>query len=268
MSLYDNLSELVKQISRPKPSHETRENFNNNVANNKRSVTARAVYQNQPVAEKIGENVSRRESDGRKQRGAVQPNVSGPWKNNKQNMEAVYRQQAESVPTDIKEALYIGNLRWWISDQIISELFSQFGVVRKIKIETDKITGKSKGFGYVQFDLSNQNAASHACEKLNGYFLEDNGELVVQFATQKHSQPNPAANNFATNGGGEHDTRISGGVVNSHPTQQLLNHGLTVKTEGAQTQLYPQVNQTQLLGERGQIADIENESRKRRRLTY
>jgi len=164
------------------------------------------------------------------------------------------------------------------------ELFSQFGVVTKLKIETCKVTGKSKGFGYVQFESSNQRAASHACEKLNGYFLEDNGELVVKFASKKLPtvKANIAGIGLTGQGGiGEFDAVVAsqfrGGFVNTQfPKAEVVagihgrfNPETIVKSGGLQTQFYTNFqNQPIIRGVGQQEADFDRGYIKRRRLTY
>merc|ERR550517_1694101 len=78
--------------------------------------------------------------------------------------------------------LYVGNLRWWVTDQDLFNLFSQFGIITALKIHADKVNGKSKGYAFVQYDTGHPMAAGHAREKLNGFLLEDTGTLYVAFA--------------------------------------------------------------------------------------
>lgn len=66
--------------------------------------------------------------------------------------------------------LYVGNLPYSISDQSVTDIFSEFGTVESVKIITDRDTGRSKGFGFVE--MSSDNEAHAAMEKLNGSDLE------------------------------------------------------------------------------------------------
>ena len=59
---------------------------------------------------------------------------------------------------------YVGNLPWGSSEQELSDLFSQHGVVKSAKIITDRETGRSKGFGFVEMD-----SADDAIANLNGH---------------------------------------------------------------------------------------------------
>lgn len=57
--------------------------------------------------------------------------------------------------------LFVGNLPWSVSDQDLEELFAQFGDVDSAKVITDRDTGRSRGFGFVEMgDDSARNAIS------------------------------------------------------------------------------------------------------------
>lgn len=63
--------------------------------------------------------------------------------------------------------LYIGNLSFNVDDQSLTDLFSQHGTVESARIITDRDTGRSKGFAFVE--MATDSEASAAIEKLNGY---------------------------------------------------------------------------------------------------
>jgi RNA recognition motif-containing protein len=62
--------------------------------------------------------------------------------------------------------IYVGNLSYDISDESIMVLFSEFGQVDSAKIITDRDTGRSKGFAFVE--MASDSEALTAIEKLNG----------------------------------------------------------------------------------------------------
>lgn len=62
--------------------------------------------------------------------------------------------------------IYVGNLPFSATQDSLSELFGQFGAVTSTKIITDRDTGRSKGFGFVE--MSDSSAADAAIEKLHG----------------------------------------------------------------------------------------------------
>jgi RNA recognition motif-containing protein len=66
--------------------------------------------------------------------------------------------------------MYVSNLGFHISDEDLRELFSGFGEVTSAKVITDKITGKSRGFGFVE--MPQDAAAEEAMQKLEGKEIE------------------------------------------------------------------------------------------------
>jgi RNA recognition motif-containing protein len=66
--------------------------------------------------------------------------------------------------------LYVGNLPFSATEQSLNDTFSQFGRVDSAKIITDRDTGRSKGFGFVE--MSSDAEASAAIAKLNGADME------------------------------------------------------------------------------------------------
>ncbi|MCD6181889.1 MAG: RNA-binding protein [Candidatus Cloacimonetes bacterium] len=63
--------------------------------------------------------------------------------------------------------LYIGNISWQASEEDLQELFSQYGQVESVRIITDRETGKSRGFGFVEME-----DAERAMAELNGVDLK------------------------------------------------------------------------------------------------
>ncbi len=62
--------------------------------------------------------------------------------------------------------IYIGNLSYNTDDQSLTDLFSQFGQVESARVVTDRDSGRSKGFAFVE--MSTDAEAAAAIEKLNG----------------------------------------------------------------------------------------------------
>ena len=67
--------------------------------------------------------------------------------------------------------LYIGNLDYSIKEEQLRELFEQVGEVSSVKIITDKFSGRSKGFGFVE--MPNDSEADNAINSLNGTTLKE-----------------------------------------------------------------------------------------------
>ena len=66
--------------------------------------------------------------------------------------------------------IFVGNLAFSATDHALRQLFEPYGVVDKINIITDRDTGRSKGFGFVEMPESQ--AAKAAIQGLNGTALE------------------------------------------------------------------------------------------------
>ena len=62
--------------------------------------------------------------------------------------------------------IYVGNLAYSVTDDDLRELFSEFGEVRSASVISDKVTGQSKGFGFVE--MQDNSAADMAIKELNG----------------------------------------------------------------------------------------------------
>lgn len=62
--------------------------------------------------------------------------------------------------------LYIGNLPYNVRDEDLQSKFSEFGAVASAKVITDRETGRSKGFGFVEYESDSD--ADSAVEKMNG----------------------------------------------------------------------------------------------------
>jgi RNA recognition motif-containing protein len=62
--------------------------------------------------------------------------------------------------------LYVGNLPFSATDQILSDTFAQCGTVHSAKIIMDRETGRSKGFGFVE--MSTEAEAQDGINKFNG----------------------------------------------------------------------------------------------------
>ncbi|MDH5582185.1 MAG: RNA-binding protein [Bdellovibrionales bacterium] len=66
--------------------------------------------------------------------------------------------------------LYVGNLPFTASEDVLSQLFSECGSVTSSRIITDRDTGRSKGFGF--FEMSSAEEAEQVISKYDGFELE------------------------------------------------------------------------------------------------
>ena len=106
--------------------------------------------------------------------------------------------------------IYVGNLSWTMTDEDLSNLFTQYGSVTSAKILKDKMNGRSKGFGFVE--MEDDEAAKTAIASLNETEVQGR-KLIVN-----ESQPRPEGSGFkkrsfggGSGGGGGYNKRSSGG---------------------------------------------------------
>lgn len=72
--------------------------------------------------------------------------------------------------------LYVGSLSYDLTEDALKDFFSQAGTVTSVAIITDRMTGRSKGFGFVE--MSSSEEADKAIEMLNGKELEGRKVIV------------------------------------------------------------------------------------------
>ena len=64
--------------------------------------------------------------------------------------------------------LYVGNLAWGVTDEDLRNTFADFGSVASAVVITDRETGRSRGFGFVELE----DGGDQAIEALNGQDLQ------------------------------------------------------------------------------------------------
>ncbi len=102
--------------------------------------------------------------------------------------------------------IYVGSLPYSINEQKLSDLFAQYGSVASVKIISDKYSGQSKGFGFVE--MSSSEEAQKAITALNGTQLEGR-TLVVNEARPMESRPSSPRDSRGPGGGrGRRDRRF------------------------------------------------------------
>lgn len=82
--------------------------------------------------------------------------------------------------------LYIGNLPYSTTDAALNELFAQAGTVTSANVITDKMSGRSKGFGFVE--MATPEEAQSAIAKFHGQEYEGRA-LTVSEARPKEDRP-------------------------------------------------------------------------------
>ncbi len=95
--------------------------------------------------------------------------------------------------------IYVGNLPYTATEEDVTGLFAAYGPVERVKIITDRETGRSKGFAFVT--LGDQSQLNASIEALNGYDYQGRA-LRVNASEPKEFKPG---------GGGGGDRRSGGG---------------------------------------------------------
>ena len=90
--------------------------------------------------------------------------------------------------------LYVGGLPYATTENELEDLFSEHGTVESVRVITDRMTGRSKGFGFVE--MGSQEEAEAAIEKLNDSEL--GGRTLVV------NEAKPRENRGSFGGGGGH----------------------------------------------------------------
>lgn len=89
--------------------------------------------------------------------------------------------------------LFVGNLSYQTTEDQLADLFSEVGQVESATIVTDRETGRSRGFAFVEMD---PDAANKAIERFNG--VELNGRAI----NVNEARPRPERGGFGGGGGG------------------------------------------------------------------
>jgi len=79
--------------------------------------------------------------------------------------------------------LFVGNLSFNTTTEELEELFSQVGTVASVNVITDKFTGKSRGFGFVEMESTQE--AQMAIERFNGHELQGRALTVNEAKPQE-----------------------------------------------------------------------------------
>lgn len=82
----------------------------------------------------------------------------------------------------MNKKLYVGNLDYNVTDDALKNFFAQMGTVVDAVVIKDRQSGRSRGFGFVEFET--EEGAQKAIDELNGKELEGR-ELVVNEARPK-----------------------------------------------------------------------------------
>ena len=90
--------------------------------------------------------------------------------------------------------IYVGNLAYSTKDDALQQLFAEYGTVASARVCVDRISGRSKGFGFVE--MPNAEEAKAAIEAMNGREVDGRALRVNE------SQPKPREERRGFGGGG------------------------------------------------------------------
>ncbi|MDR1860987.1 MAG: RNA-binding protein [Bacteroidales bacterium] len=83
--------------------------------------------------------------------------------------------------------IFVGNLNYSITEEDLKEIFGEYGELTSVKLITDKFTGKSKGYGFVE--MPNADEARKAIDELNGAEAEGRTIVVNESVERKRDTP-------------------------------------------------------------------------------
>ena len=104
--------------------------------------------------------------------------------------------------------IYVSNLSFNVEDEDLREFFTEYGEVTSAKVITDKFTGKSRGFGFVE--MPDTEAAQKAIAELDNATVE-NRNIRVMEAKPKEDRPARSNNGGGGYGGGGGNRGGNGG---------------------------------------------------------
>jgi RNA recognition motif-containing protein len=89
--------------------------------------------------------------------------------------------------------IFVGSLPWSIEEADLRESFEAYGAVDSVKIITDKFTGRSKGFGFVE--MTNDDEGQKAIDELNGATVQGRAIVVNKSEPKPEGERKPYNNN-------------------------------------------------------------------------
>ncbi|HKL33860.1 MAG TPA: RNA-binding protein [Tangfeifania sp.] len=96
--------------------------------------------------------------------------------------------------------IYVGNLPYSVVEEDLREIFEEYGEVASVKIINDKLTGRSKGFGFVEMDEDDE--ARKAIEELNNADLSGRNIKVNESRPRSNDSRGGGGGNRRGGGGG------------------------------------------------------------------
>ncbi|MBD2101860.1 RNA-binding protein [Leptolyngbya sp. FACHB-261] len=93
-------------------------------------------------------------------------------------------------------SIYVGNLSYDVTEENLSEIFAEYGTVKRVQLPTDRETGRLRGFGFVEMqDEANEDAAISALDGAEWM----GRDLKVNKARPRESRGGGGGGNFGGN---------------------------------------------------------------------
>jgi cold-inducible RNA-binding protein len=96
----------------------------------------------------------------------------------------------------MSKKLYVGNLDYATTDTILNDIFAEVGEVVSVNLVTDRMTGRSRGFAFVE--MAEASAAQRAIDELNGKTV---GERQLKVAEARPQKPRGERDSWGGGGG-------------------------------------------------------------------
>lgn len=104
--------------------------------------------------------------------------------------------------------LYVGNLSYDTTEEALHTIFVEVGEVESVTVITDRMSGRSKGFGFVE--MATEEAAAEAISRLNGQMLDGREISVAEARPPRPRDDRPRGGGGGYRGGGPRDRRPRG----------------------------------------------------------
>ena len=114
--------------------------------------------------------------------------------------------------------IFVGNLDFSVREEAVRTLFETYGTVERVSIMTDRETGRSRGFAFVE--MTNEGEAERAISALNGSDMSGRALNVNEARPKAERGPRPAGGGGRGFGGGGFRDRESGGAAGGHARQR------------------------------------------------
>jgi cold-inducible RNA-binding protein len=111
--------------------------------------------------------------------------------------------------------IFVGNLDFNLREDAVRSLFENYGAVERVSIMTDRETGRSRGFAFVE--MTNEGEADRAIEALNGTNVGGRAINVNEARPKPDRGPRPGGGGRGFGGGGFRDREGGGNRQRREP---------------------------------------------------